>query len=223
MQNSFLSKLVLRTPMELLKKLVDFNQARLNEDNLIEMLATSISLRSGQLFEGVPCKIDEKSILFLNEEQVSLFQLNDVVAVHLGLNSASKSILSAGKYFELGSGAQVSVLNLRRGIDRVSEKIKTAYGIDLVSPLFQSLNNLGEIERFQLQRFLTGFSDVLAQIAADELGNQALKQLDSLEIVTGSSFSLQTNEKQFTIAIDLSSALPEHIYNDLQVALEQNL
>jgi len=214
--------LQINKPEELFRKIVTFNSL---EDNPSRKAAIRVGLSSGFEMEGIPLKFDTKgnTVFISSNGSVGYMNINSLAAIEVLNPEFLTDLLTDGDFFEIASDEIPTNLQLKRNFKSHQESFKSDYQIQLKSELLET-GTLTEIEKYQLNTFFTMLKEILGVINEDSIGNEALNELDTLEITASEElFSVTRNDSQLNIGISLKKKFSIDLKDKLKFVFETKL
>jgi len=209
-------------PSELFKKKVEFNMDAAKSGN---MALVRIGLGSGFIVEGTPLKMDkERNVIFTSSDKsVSYVNVNTITGIQIMNPEELMEVLTEGSYFNILESSVPTSLELKRNFKSFQEYFEKGYDFEVTNVILEK-EVISDVEKYQFQQFLEVLKKSLDKISEDTLGEEALKSLKTLKIISGNALKVErTADKELTIEANFIKKLSADLVNDLQKALESSL
>lgn len=209
-------------PLDIFKKVVAFNEEATDNG---KRATVRLGLSSGFILEGIPLKMDnDGNVVFTSvNKSISYVNTQQIAGVEILNPDVLMDVLTGGSYFEVPQNGIPTSLELKRNFKAAADIINDAYGFSLESALLDG-GLTTEAEKFQFQQFLKYLESTLESIAQEDIGKQALNDLQKMNIVTGNQgVAGKKNGKNLEIGVNFENKFTADFADKLKETLEINL
>ncbi len=177
------------------------------------------TLRSGFSLEGKPMQVNDQgdALLANSDNRPVYFNLNDVALLEIINFEVMTSMLTDDSY--VGVGPVPSLLQIKRRVSDMSASFESEYQCEVV---VESLEDLSDAEKYQLSMLLDQLSAAIEQIAADDMGKEAVQSLKMISVKRSEdSLSVaKAGSGKLNVLVDLSKNIKSQGVDRLKNMIE---
>ncbi len=210
------------SPIEVLKKIISFDEDAIGN---FSGAVVKISFSSGLVLEGRALKLnsDGNMVFVTVANTISYVNVNALEAIEILNPESLLEVLTDGEYFKVPEEEVPTNYQLKKILKTSAENFKSSFGFGLQSKLLEN-SLFTEVEKYQFKQFLSVLEEIITSIGKDDVGKQALGELNEIVIISNEeSIQIEESKNKLIIGINFKSKFSKSFKNKLKEAFELKL